>query len=465
MTTHYDAIVIGAGPAGTIFSSELGKAGFDVALVDRKPKDKIGQKVCGDGISRGYFDTLNLKKPSGEELARKVDRGDVYSPNLQGLLTVEGKGYTINRYPFGQRLLRRAEKQGVKVLPKTDFKNPLLKNGAVQGVLVKDIETGEETKMKAQVTMDASGMTAAVRSKLPADFLIETKIDKFDIDIAHRYIAEFPKENWKWRGKSISVYLDQEVIPGGYGWVFPKKGNTINVGTGIQTLGKGVSPKQITDEFLEQTLNINLKDLNIIRSGTGIVPVRRPLSMLVNDGFVLAGDAASHANPLHGGGIGHAMKGAYIAAKVIIPKLEENEVILTKEDMWEYPKKFFEEEGAKNAALEVIRLALQGFNNEELNYIIEKGLISGNQLTLLQSEPSKGMSILKKIGAGIRLTLFHRALKNKLQLVRKLYGKMYKIYQNYPENPSKLKKWHGKGKKVLQKAKEGLWQDPYEWRE
>lgn len=460
----FDAVVVGAGPAGTIFSSDLAEAGFDVALIDRKAEDKIGEKVCGGGISRGYFNALDLEKPTGKELSRKIKRAEVFSPDMKGKLNVEGEGFTINRQPFGQRLLKAAKKEGAQIFTNTMAIKPIIKGGVVSGVTVKNMEKKEKRDIKARVTMDASGITGAIRSKVPKKSLIETKINKFDIDLAHRYIASLPNEEWDWREHSINIYLNQKEIPGGYGWVFPKENNKLNVGIGIQALGKSVPPKKVTDKFLEDVLDINPKDLNIIDSGAGIVPVRRPLSMLVTDGLVLAGDAASNANPLHGGGIGHAMEAAHLAAQEIIPKLDKNEEgVLSKAEMWSYSKKYFEENGGKNAALQVIRLALQGFSNKDLNYLIKSGLISGEQLTLLQSSHDQGLGILKKISAGLRLTIFHRSLKKRLNDIQKLYDRVYEFYRNYPEDPSKIIEWHKRGRALMDEAKEKLWQDPYRW--
>lgn len=460
----FDAVVVGAGPAGTIFSSNLAEEGFDVALIDRKAEENIGEKVCGDGISKKYFETLNLKEPSGNELSKEIDRADVFSPDKEGKLEIEGEGYTINRRPLGQRLLKNAKKNGVHLFSNTLAQHPIMRNGAVQGVTVRNLETKEQFDMKAQVTMDASGTTGAIRSKLPKENLIERKIDKFDIDLAHRYIAELPREEWEWRELSINVYLNQEVVPGGYGWVFPKKDNKINVGTGIQALGKGIPPKKVTDRFLDEVLDINLTDLNILHSGSDIVPVRRPLSMLVTDGLVLAGDAASNANPIHGGGIGHAMEAAHLAAQEIIPQLEKKETgSLTKKEMWSYPRRYFEESGGKNAALQVIRFALQGFANDNLNYFIKSGLISGEQLSLLQGSRDQGVGILKKLSAGLRLAIFHRSLKKKLEEARKLYDRVYAFYKAYPEDPGNIREWHEQGRQLIEKAKEKLWHDPYRW--
>jgi flavin-dependent dehydrogenase len=57
-----DALVIGAGPAGSAAAWALARAGLDVALVDQQsfPRDK----VCGDALipdALGAIDTMGLR--------------------------------------------------------------------------------------------------------------------------------------------------------------------------------------------------------------------------------------------------------------------------------------------------------------------------------------------------------------------------------------------------------------------
>ena len=57
MPTFHDAIVVGAGPAGSTAAASLARRGRDVVLVDRAefPRDK----PCGDGIPPGTVGILH----------------------------------------------------------------------------------------------------------------------------------------------------------------------------------------------------------------------------------------------------------------------------------------------------------------------------------------------------------------------------------------------------------------------
>ena len=46
---RYDAVVIGAGPAGSVAAKTMAEAGMDVLLIDKK--SEIGNvKRCGEGL-------------------------------------------------------------------------------------------------------------------------------------------------------------------------------------------------------------------------------------------------------------------------------------------------------------------------------------------------------------------------------------------------------------------------------
>src|SRR5215813_7917242 len=79
--THLDALVIGAGPAGSAAAIQLAKAGARVALVDRNafPRDK----TCGDALipdALRALDSLGLKD-SVLAKGRALNKIRVYAPN------------------------------------------------------------------------------------------------------------------------------------------------------------------------------------------------------------------------------------------------------------------------------------------------------------------------------------------------------------------------------------------------
>ena len=225
----------------------------------------------------------------------------------------------------------------------------------------------------------------------------------------------------------------------------------------MQPIKDAPTPVKLLKKFYEDW---RITPSKIIHTGGGFVPVRRPLSQIALNGLILVGDAASQANPLHGGGMGHAMIAAHIAAMVINDRLESKEGVLSIDDLWPYAVEYMRTDGAKNAALEIIRILLQGFTDDEINFIMKEKIVSGEELYEIESKPKESSSVWSKIIRAVMHGKF--GLLNRLRIARDLYSKMHEAFEQYPEKPSDLPAWHERVNKIVGQAREKLWRNPIE---
>ena len=58
----FDVIIVGAGTGGTTAARFTAKKGLNVCLIDRKKKEDIGDKICGDAVGNEIFDMLKINK-------------------------------------------------------------------------------------------------------------------------------------------------------------------------------------------------------------------------------------------------------------------------------------------------------------------------------------------------------------------------------------------------------------------
>ena len=178
----YDVIVVGAGTGGTMAAKTAAKAGLKVLLIDKKPKHRIGDKVCGDAIGRHHFDNLGLSYPKGDELESVFEGIEVYSPDLETVFRIKGErleGFGVNRYLFGQRLLKEAVDAGAELKDDTNVVKPIVKENFVKGVVVK---SGNEIKeIEANIVIDASGVSGVIRKRLTSEFGVEKEILQEDL--------------------------------------------------------------------------------------------------------------------------------------------------------------------------------------------------------------------------------------------------------------------------------------------
>jgi digeranylgeranylglycerophospholipid reductase len=445
----FDVIVVGAGTGGCLTAKTVAKAGLTVCMIDQKPEQKIGDKVCGDAIGRHHFDNIKLAPPSGKELEQKIDGIKVYSPDMETIVTVQGEGvhgYLVNRQLFGQRLLKEAKDTGAILMDATMVTEAIIKDGFVAGVSIKDTETGEISEISAQAVVDASGHSAVLRKKLPPEFGIEAEVADEDVEICYREIREIKEQVSE--PTYCKIYLDLQRFPGGYCWIFPKNTNTVNAGLGVAMTKGFPNPKQL---YQEHVLSMPLfKDSQLLTGGGGLVPTRRPISPMVANGIIIIGDAACQVNPIHGGGIGSSMMGGVKAAEVIIGALEKGDV--SREVLWPYTGTFMELYGAKQAGLDVFRLFLQRLTNKEMNYGMQHHLITDDDLLKASMGEDLKLNITEKTGRLFK-GLGCLSLLMKLNTTAKLMRETKELHRNYPSSPEGLAEWEEKVSQIVEKAK------------
>jgi len=114
------------------------------------------------------------------------------------------------------------------------------------------------------------------------------------------------------RDDEIYFFVNPELLPYSYAWIFPKGDNLYNVGVATLFRLLKLKPKEILDCWLRE-----LKlEVDIVEYLSGVVPVGR---RNIYDGsrVLLVGDAASLANPLTGEGICNAINSGRWAGEAV----------------------------------------------------------------------------------------------------------------------------------------------------
>lgn len=444
---EYDIIIVGGSIAGSTLAMFLSKSDLSIAIVDKNPREKIGEKICGDGISASYFDKLGIPKPTKNEIYSVIRSAKIISPNFKDQILVKGEGYTIDRLKLNQRFLKIAEENGVEIIDRTNVLEPIIRDNRVSGVVAR--KGKEIIKIHSKVVVDASGVTGVIRNKL-RKYLVESSAEPFDLIIACRDVIRFKHQS----DGSLEIYLGHKFSPGGYAWIFPEGEEMLNIGLGVQPVsGFTKNPKDLLERFKRIK---GLSNAEILKTGCWPVPVRRPLAQLVYEGFLVLGDAAFQANPLHGGGMGNAM----VAAKIALDVLLEAEKF-TIDELWRYAYEYMRGEGAKNAALEVPKLLLQGFKDKDFEWLISKSGITSEEVASLEFSLRRKGSIWKKLilNAIVRKPLLLRRFKK----ARDLYREILSHYKNYPKKYDRkaLKRWYNIAESLILKARKYLWRNPY----
>ncbi len=448
----FDVVVAGAGTAGCVTAITAAKAGLRVCLVDVKPREEIGRKICGDAIGKHHFSNLGFKEPTKNEVERVMEGVEIYSPDLQTSYVVKGEklyGYILNRHHFGQRLVKEALEAGAILYDSFQVLEPVIERGFVHGVVVRNTKTGEKNELISSFVVEATGFFAVIRKKLRQDMGIETTVDSKDVEACYREIRKLKKQFTN--PGLCQIYITQKLTPGGYYWIFPEGGNKVNVGLGVaMTKGFPNPMKQLYNHVLAQSM---FEGSSVVDKGSWYVPTRRPLDCMVGNGILIAGDSACQVNPIHGGGIGPSMIGGSLAGKTITRALEKGDI--SREGLWDYNVEYNRNYGAKQAGLEIFRVLLQNMTDEELNFGMSNRLLTEEDV--LQASLGKDIhfTISEKMRRAVR-GLKKISVLRKLRTAATFMNNIKACYKNYPASPQNFESWRAEAKKIFQQAETEL---------
>jgi len=445
-------IAVGAGTAGCLAAKTTAEAGLKVCLVERKRREEIGEKICGDALGEHHLKRVGLEKPQGGELEKRIEGIKIYSPDLETVFTVvyeDYVGYLLNRRLFGQWLLKKALDRGATLLDSTQCLEPIMEKNFATGVLAKNLKTAENIRIKAEVVVDASGFLAVIRRKLRKEMGIENEVANEDVEACYREIRQLKQEAEN--TKYCEMYLNQKVTPGGYTWIFYKGRARVNAGLGVCMRGKFPNPR---NQFYKHILNKPLFEGSLLlNGGAWYDPTRRPLDNMVGNGVAILGDAACLVNPIHGGGIGPSMLSGYLSGKTIVEALEQDDV--SQRSLWPYNRKYMEMYGTKQAGLDVFRMLLLTSRDEDLSYGMKYKLLTeedvlkaglGEEFHLRITETAK------RVFRGLKRIRF----LNKLRLTVNLMRQVKAHYKSYPEDPEDFEKWSVKREALFREARSKL---------
>ncbi|MFW9813146.1 MAG: geranylgeranyl reductase family protein [Candidatus Thorarchaeota archaeon] len=454
--TDYDVIVAGAGTGGATTAYTLAKRGHSVLLIDRKERDNIGNKTCGDALGSHHVEELRElvgipQMPKGI-VEYTVNGIDLIAPDREHRLRMQGPtttGMSFNRLKMGQWFVGLAESAGAEVMASTRVKKLVFDGGKVAGVRLAE-EGSTEKDVTGRIVVDATGATGMLRMQLPETSPVERQVASEDRMVAWRDIYETPDFDFE-TPDILEIFWNQDETLGGYTWVFPQGKNRVNVGNGVMTIEGHRNPKDIQYDFVKKTWIDKWGEVKVLDSSGGVAPIRRPIDTMVDDNFMLVGDAACQVNPIHGGGIGSSLLGGAHAGIVASEALEKNDTSI--EALWDYNPRYHKSYGTKQAALDVFRWFLLNVTNEDIDFAFRKQVIKASDLldTSMTGEVRFGIGekFMRLLSGFGNIPLLRRVSK-----VADLMNDIRAVYSEYPNSPKGLDAWKAKLVPIYAAAKE-----------
>ena len=474
----YDVIVAGGGLAGTITAQAISfysNQNLKILVVDRNPDSLPGRKslagwVCGDACSKEAVDFMTDRikvewtKP---EIEHDVKGVMAFSPDKETAIPFDGAGYMLNRQKLPEIQNERCKKMGIDFEYEINLTGLIYEGQQAIGVQGIDNKTNQPYKKTSKIVIDATGVASMLRNGLKNSTKVERRIDRRDLESTGRYIMYFEqgeKDLSEFDPDYCIIHLDQDIAPGGYGWVFPKGENKVNIGLGVEKtllerrnkrLGKKDNVESLMKEYLNRNIAIKnpklSQDPEDINNNSGIfqVSVRRQNDCLVSGGYMLVGDSAWMPKPIDAGGIGPALIAGTILGKNVAQAIEANDV--SEAGLWQYNLDFIEEYGYKTAGLELFRRLVQQMTNDQISYGM-KHFLGNLDVESISKGEHPDFSGLGKIGMIIRGAM-NKTVADGLRYTSKQNQWLVDHYNNYPKNPAGFEQWH---KELHQKLDEAF---------
>jgi geranylgeranyl reductase family protein len=374
MKKKWKLIVVGAGTAGCVAAYTACRAELeDVLIVEQKPKEKIGDKICGDGIGSNHLEFLHsigINWDQKEVELQRTSWAHLLSPNMATIekIPIDGQLTMIQRHEFGQTLLKAAISSGATLLDHTGVKTWKRDEKKKSITLNCKSTTGEDFEVSASLIIDASGIHSPFRNS-EREFGELGKLSDDEYYLCYREIWELEEIPFDW-GDSMVFHFNNDLTKGGYIWYFHQGKKQFNIGVGVPVKCMKSSPPK---RLLKQNILPHFKLKTRIHNGGGFVPTRHPMASYVKDNLILTGDAGLLVNPLHGGGLGSSIASGYFAGQIAADQIPLHKC--RESDLWNYNIRLYKKYGKRFAILDFYRILLQQISDEDLNYAITQGLL------------------------------------------------------------------------------------------
>lgn len=328
---RFDAIVVGAGPAGITAARELASAGLAVVTLDRGqfPGAKnvwggILYRAPTEAMIPGFEATAPLERPIIEQRYLMLADNDMLGLTYrsQKFSQPPYNAYSVLRSPFDRWYAATAGEAGAEVYPEVTVTDLLWEDGAVVGVTTGD-EDGE-LFARCVVLADGANSLLAQRADLHGEW------SPMDQALVAKELIALPAGTIEDRfnlppglGTALEIFGEATMGLLGYGFIYTNR-ESLSIGTGAllgDLIDTGINVNDMLDRFKRlPAIAPLLAGGETIEYSAHLIPEGgyHRMPRLYGDGVVVVGDAAGFVNPLNREGVNLAMLSGKLAAQAII---------------------------------------------------------------------------------------------------------------------------------------------------
>ena len=362
---NYDAIVVGAGPAGSSTAALLAEKGHDVLVVEKEkfPRYHVGESLmpfCYFPLERlGLVDTL-MESANPRKYCVQFVRQDGFLSQpfyfFQHFDHPSSTTWQVWRSEFDKMILDKARANGASVMEETKAKG-LIKNGdRVEGIKVESKEMGA-LELRAPIVVDASGRDCFAAHKQKW-MIRDPQLKKIALWTYYKGAKRDPGLD---EGATTVAYLPDK----GWFWYIPLSGDMVSVGIVAERdyLFNG-STKDHKEIFQREVQNNQwIKEHLAEAEQTGEYRITGEYSYrnryCASEGLVLAGDALGFLDPVFSSGVFLALKSGVMLADEIDSALRKGD--LSAKSFDQYGKRM-------QSSIETMRKIVYAFYDKDFSF-------------------------------------------------------------------------------------------------
>ena len=362
-------IVAGLGHGGIAAAAILARAGFDVTVYEQKKEGTLGYDWT-DIFAPDALAVAGMPMPPKDKFEYKEDMtffGPSMKTGLRQHVPQDKLEIKMERSDIYAHFIKHALECGVKIEYEHKVLGPIILGNRVVGIKT------DKGDIYGDLIIDSCGMNSPVRMNLPDEFGIEKEVARNEKITIYRAFFNKACDDAVEAKFKVMLFAGGEL---GVNWIASEDDHTDLLMGRFKDFD--IEEVERFSDYLRES-NPRL-GMEIVRGGQFVeIPVRQPLSVMVADGYAAIGDSAFMTVPLIGSGIANCLKASRVLANAIIADKKQ---AFTAETLWKYQQGYYKELGAGLAPLACGKLLLLSLTAEEVDYVIDNGILNEDMMTI-----------------------------------------------------------------------------------